>query len=323
MYQMVRPHIAVPVHGEARHLMAHAAARRALPGAADASSTENGDMVRLAPGPAAVIDEVPVGRLVRRRQRSCCRSAATALQERASAWPSTARRSRPSSLDGAGGSLARAAGHRAGLVAEEDDDAPSEALRERVEQALDELPAARAARRRGGARGGAARRAPLAAAPGYGKKPVTEIHIVVRLVRREAQHDRPAQPRRHRRARSRRRRPRSIATRSAPRCPSRRTAAARMASPSSSSSSPTPRSSCWSRSAPIRRCAAFSSATRAAACTMSATRSTTSAPRATGSRPSGARVLGDGEPKIGAHDKPVLFLHPKDFCGTLIELEQV
>ncbi len=37
----------------------------------------------------------------------------------------------------------------------------------------------------------------------------------------------------------------------------------------------------------------------------------------------GARVLGDGEPKIGAHNKPVLFLHPKDFCGTLIELEQV
>jgi methylmalonyl-CoA/ethylmalonyl-CoA epimerase len=36
----------------------------------------------------------------------------------------------------------------------------------------------------------------------------------------------------------------------------------------------------------------------------------------------GARVLGDGEPKIGAHDKPVLFLHPKDFHGTLIELEQ-
>jgi len=36
----------------------------------------------------------------------------------------------------------------------------------------------------------------------------------------------------------------------------------------------------------------------------------------------GARILGDGRPKIGAHDKPVLFLHPKDFCGTLIELEQ-
>jgi methylmalonyl-CoA/ethylmalonyl-CoA epimerase len=37
----------------------------------------------------------------------------------------------------------------------------------------------------------------------------------------------------------------------------------------------------------------------------------------------GARVLGDGEPRIGAHGKPVLFLHPKDFSGTLIELEQV
>ena len=37
----------------------------------------------------------------------------------------------------------------------------------------------------------------------------------------------------------------------------------------------------------------------------------------------GARVLGDGAPKIGAHGKPVLFLHPKDFNGTLIELEQV
>jgi len=36
----------------------------------------------------------------------------------------------------------------------------------------------------------------------------------------------------------------------------------------------------------------------------------------------GARVLGSGEPSIGAHGKPVLFLHPKDFCGTLIELEQ-
>lgn len=40
-------------------------------------------------------------------------------------------------------------------------------------------------------------------------------------------------------------------------------------------------------------------------------------------RAEGARVLGDGEPKTGAHGKPVLFLHPKDFNGTLIELEQV
>ena len=40
-------------------------------------------------------------------------------------------------------------------------------------------------------------------------------------------------------------------------------------------------------------------------------------------RDQGARILGDGEPKLGAHNKPVLFLHPKDFDGTLIELEQV
>jgi len=40
-------------------------------------------------------------------------------------------------------------------------------------------------------------------------------------------------------------------------------------------------------------------------------------------RASGARVLGDGEPKIGAHGKRVLFLHPKDFAGTLVELEEV
>ena len=39
-------------------------------------------------------------------------------------------------------------------------------------------------------------------------------------------------------------------------------------------------------------------------------------------RDQGARVLGDGEPRTGAHGKPVLFLHPKDFCGTLIEIEQ-
>jgi len=37
---------------------------------------------------------------------------------------------------------------------------------------------------------------------------------------------------------------------------------------------------------------------------------------------SGARILGSDEPKIGAHGKPVLFLHPKDFCGTLVEVEQ-
>jgi methylmalonyl-CoA/ethylmalonyl-CoA epimerase len=40
-------------------------------------------------------------------------------------------------------------------------------------------------------------------------------------------------------------------------------------------------------------------------------------------RQQGVRILGNGEPVTGAHGKPVLFLHPKDFAGTLIELEQV
>jgi methylmalonyl-CoA/ethylmalonyl-CoA epimerase len=41
-----------------------------------------------------------------------------------------------------------------------------------------------------------------------------------------------------------------------------------------------------------------------------------------GLKAAGARVLGDGQPRTGAHGKPVLFLHPKDFCGTLVEIEQ-
>ena len=49
----------------------------------------------------------------------------------------------------------------------------------------------------------------------------------------------------------------------------------------------------------------------------------TLSPRAIVSRLPAPACLGDGNPKIGAHGKPVLFLHPKDFLGTLVELEQV
>ena len=48
----------------------------------------------------------------------------------------------------------------------------------------------------------------------------------------------------------------------------------------------------------------------------------TSSPRAIRSIKEGARVFGDGVPKIGAHGKPVLFFHPKDFSGALVEIEQ-
>jgi ribonuclease J len=62
MYQWVRPQIAVPTHGERRHLMEHAAFARDLQ-IAQTVTPRNGDMVRLAPGKAEVIDEVPAGRL--------------------------------------------------------------------------------------------------------------------------------------------------------------------------------------------------------------------------------------------------------------------
>jgi ribonuclease J len=62
MYRWMRPRIAIPVHGEARHLHAHVRLARQL-GVPEALFIRNGDLVRLAPGPAAVIDEVPVGRM--------------------------------------------------------------------------------------------------------------------------------------------------------------------------------------------------------------------------------------------------------------------
>jgi ribonuclease J len=62
MYGWVRPQLLVPMHGEARHLHEHAKFARAC-GIPEAVIIENGDMVRLAPGPAAIVDEAPAGRL--------------------------------------------------------------------------------------------------------------------------------------------------------------------------------------------------------------------------------------------------------------------
>lgn len=64
MYGWIRPKIVVPMHGEARHLMANAALARSL-GIADVVPAFNGDIVRLAPGPARIVDDAPVGRLFR------------------------------------------------------------------------------------------------------------------------------------------------------------------------------------------------------------------------------------------------------------------
>ena len=67
MYHWIRPQIAIPVHGEARHLHEHLAFARRL-GVPQPFEVKNGDLVRLAPGPAVVIDEVPTGRLVLENQ---------------------------------------------------------------------------------------------------------------------------------------------------------------------------------------------------------------------------------------------------------------
>ncbi|MCB1504756.1 MAG: ribonuclease J [Hyphomicrobiaceae bacterium] len=64
MYQWIKPELAVPMHGEARHIRAHAELARAA-GVPEVMPAYNGEMVRLAPGPAAIIDDVPVGRLFR------------------------------------------------------------------------------------------------------------------------------------------------------------------------------------------------------------------------------------------------------------------
>ena len=64
MYGWVKPRVAVPMHGEARHLAEHARLARAC-GIKEVLSVRNGDMVRLAPGPAEIVDEAPVGRLFR------------------------------------------------------------------------------------------------------------------------------------------------------------------------------------------------------------------------------------------------------------------
>jgi ribonuclease J len=174
MYQMVRPRIAVPVHGETRHLLAQArlAEQCQVP---QAIVTRNGEMVRLAPGPGAVIGEVPTGRLVvdgtrllpaasealRSRQRMTFNGAALATIV----------------VDAEGRLRARPQVTVQGLGEPEQDAALTEELRQKVEQALDELGPRE--RRDDAALREAARLAVRRSLRAWhGKKPVTEIHLV-------------------------------------------------------------------------------------------------------------------------------------------------
>jgi ribonuclease J len=172
MYQLVRPRIAVPVHGETRHLMAQARLAEQCQ-VQQALVTRNGEVVKLAPGPAAVIGEVPTGRLVVDGKR-LLPAGAEALRSR-------------QRMTFNGAALATIVVDREGRLRappqvtvqgiDEDDADRSEELRQRVEQALAELDPSE--RRDDAALREAARLAVRRSLRAWhGKKPVTEIHLV-------------------------------------------------------------------------------------------------------------------------------------------------
>ncbi len=174
MYQMVRPQIAVPVHGEARHLIAHAE----LAGECQVQQPlviQNGDMVRLAASGARVVDEVPVGRLAS-DGKGLLPVDGTALKDRRRV---TFNGSAVATLvlDRRGQPLAPPTISTIGVVELAAAEAAAPALRNAVERALDELPAN--LRRDDEAVRDAARRALRRVLnERFGKRPLVEIHLV-------------------------------------------------------------------------------------------------------------------------------------------------
>jgi len=173
MYQMVRPRIAVPVHGEARHLIAHAQLARDCQ-VPETVIAQNGAMVRLAPGPATVIDNVAVGRLVADGKQLRALGSTALKSRQRMVFNGTAVATVV--IDRRGELLAKPQVTVQGLVEEADDSALG-ALGDQLGRAIADLPAAQ--RRddevvRETAR--LAMRRSLKAT--YGKKPVTDIHIV-------------------------------------------------------------------------------------------------------------------------------------------------
>ncbi len=174
MYQMVRPQIAVPVHGEARHLIAHAE----LAGECQVQQPlviQNGDVVRLAPSGASVVDEVPVGRLAS-DGKGLLPVDGTALKDRRRV---TFNGTAVATLvfDRRGQPLAPPTISTIGIVEPAAAEAAAPALRSAVERALDELP--RDLRRDDEAVRDAARRALRRILnQRFGKRPLVEIHLV-------------------------------------------------------------------------------------------------------------------------------------------------
>ena len=174
MYQMVRPRVAIPVHGEARHLIAHAQ----LAGECQVQQPlviQNGDVVRLAAAGASVVDEVAVGRLAS-DGRGLLPLNGTALKDRRRVtFNGTAVATLV--LDRSGGLAAPVTMSVIGVVERGAADAATPALRSAVERAVDELPTG--SRRDDEAVRDAVRRALRRTLnERFGKRPLVEIHLV-------------------------------------------------------------------------------------------------------------------------------------------------
>ncbi len=173
MYQMVRPKIAVPVHGETRHLLAQArlAEQCQVP---QAIVTKNGEMVKLAPGPAAVIGEVPTGRLVVDGTRLVPAGAEALLSRRRMTFNGAAL---ATIVVDAEGRLRAPPQVTVQGLGETEDAALTDELRQRVVGALDELGPRE--RRDDAALREAVRLAVRRSLRAWhGKKPVTDVHLV-------------------------------------------------------------------------------------------------------------------------------------------------
>jgi ribonuclease J len=173
MYQMVRPKIAVPVHGETRHLLAQArlAEQCQVP---QAIVTKNGEMVKLAPGPAAVIGEVPTGRLVVDGTRLVPAGAEALLSRRRMTFNGAAL---ATIVVDAEGRLRAPPQVTVQGLGETEDAALTDELRQRVVGALEELGPRE--RRDDAALREAVRLAVRRSLRAWhGKKPVTDVHLV-------------------------------------------------------------------------------------------------------------------------------------------------
>jgi ribonuclease J len=174
MYHWVQPRIAIPVHGEARHLAAHAELARACQ-VPEAIVAENGALIRLAPGRAEILEKVQAGRLVLDGNRLISANSPTLRGRQKIAYNGSAVVSLV--MDGAGSLLAEPRATVQGLLDPENDRDVLDAALESVEDELDRLPRrARAddARVRETARV-ALRRSLFRS---VGKKPVTEVHLI-------------------------------------------------------------------------------------------------------------------------------------------------